>query len=79
MLCTIQRELPDREGCWLAGKQLVGRDGLKAEELGDDKVVGQAADTAGYILVGTDHLEVAGKDKHYFELADSGDHALQAA
>lgn len=71
MAGKVLRELPGREGCWLVGKGPavpVGRESLETEELGDDKQVGQVADTVGYMLVGTDHQEVVDKgwreDKH---------------
>ncbi len=35
---------------------------LETEELGDDKQVGQVADTVGYMLAGMDHQEVVDKD-----------------
>lgn len=60
-----QRELPGREGYWLAGKQPavpVGRGGLKTEGLGVDRQVGQVADTVGYKLAGMGRQEVADRD-----------------
>lgn len=68
MVGKVLRELPGREGYWLVGKVPAGREGLETEELGDDKQVGQVADTVGYMLVGMDHQEVVdkgwGEDKH---------------
>lgn len=52
------KKLPDREGYWLAGNQLVpsvGRESLETEGLGDDKQVEQVVDTVGYILAGMDN------------------------
>lgn len=65
MVGKVLRELPGREGYWLVGKGpvvLVGKEGLETEELGDDKQVGQVADTVGYMLAGMDHQEVVDKD-----------------
>lgn len=61
----VLRELPSREGYWLVGKGPVepaGTEHLETGELGDDKQVGQVADTVGYMLAGTDQQGVAGKD-----------------
>lgn len=86
MAGRVLRELPDREGYWLAGNQLAlsaGRENLETEGFGDDKQVKQVVDTVGYTLAGTDNQEVADKDwredKHLLESADTGYHASQAA
>lgn len=64
-------ELPGREGYLLVGKGPavpVGKESLETEELGDDKQVGQVADTVGCMLADMDHQRVVDKgwreDKH---------------
>lgn len=64
MAGKVLRELPGREGYWLVGKGLevpVGRESLETEELGDDKQVGQVADTVGYMPAGMDHQQLVDK------------------
>lgn len=58
------RELPGREGYWLADKGPVvpvGMENWETEGLGDDKQVGQLADTVGYMLAGTNRQEAVDK------------------
>lgn len=64
MAGKVQRELLDKEGYWLAGKEpvmAVGREDLEIEVLGDDKQVGQVVDIVDCMFAGIDHQEVADK------------------
>lgn len=57
MTGNLLRELPGKEGYWLFGKEPVvpvGRESLETEVLGDDKQVGQVADTVGCMFAGMD-------------------------
>lgn len=87
MAGKILKEVSGREGYWPVGKGPVvhvGREGLESEELGDDKQVGQVADTfVDYMLAGMGRQGVADKDwredKHWLGFAGSGRHASLAA